>query len=394
MTDYLKRSWAEINLDALLHNVKAVRTLLKTGCMILGVVKADAYGHGAEQVAQKLAECGVNWFGVSNIEEGMALRRDGFKLPILIFGTTPTELASELAAYNMTQAVYSLEYAQSLSAKAVESGVTIDCHIKLDTGMTRLGFLCDDKDMAATINEAEQVSLLANLNIGGAFTHFASADDEDAQSVQYTHMQFDRFSAAVNALREKGVRVPICHCANSAATVSYPSMHMDMVRPGIILYGIKPSCTCGGELGLMPVMSLCSTVASVKTIAKGTQVSYGRTFTAKNDMVVAVVPIGYADGYSRGFSGRAKMLVNGSPASIIGRVCMDQLMLDVTDIKGVKRGDAVIVFGRQGENEITAYELAEMMNTIPYEITCQISKRIPRVYMQGGKPTQVVGYIV
>ncbi|MEG1953664.1 MAG: alanine racemase [Hydrogenoanaerobacterium sp.] len=394
MTDYLRRSWAEIDLDALTYNVKAIRALLKPGCMMLGVVKADAYGHGAEQVAKKLVECGVNWFGVSNIEEGEALRKAGFTQPVLIFGTTPAELAPQLAAAGLTQSLYSPDYAQALSQAAQQSGVKVSCHVKLDTGMTRLGFMCDDENIGNTLEDVVTASRLSGLSVVGAFTHFASADDCDEDSKNYTHMQFARFTFAVNALKARGVALELCHCANSAATIDYPEMHMDMVRPGIILYGIQPSVTCGAGLKLMPVMSLRSSVASVKNVPAGTQISYGRTFIAKNDMTVAVVPIGYADGYSRAFSGKACMLVNGCRAPVLGRVCMDQLMLDVTGIKDVKRGDDVTVFGCQGGSEITVDSLAKLADTIPYEITCQISKRIPRVYLQNGKPIEVVGYII
>lgn len=394
MIDYLKRSWAEIDLDALAHNYSAVRTLLAPRCKLMAVVKADAYGHGATQVARVLVRCGADWLGVSNIEEGVALRHSGLTQPILVFGTTPPELADMLASENITQTVYSLEYAQALQQQAQAQNVTVACHLKLDSGMTRLGFLCADDCFEATLREALQANSFANLAFGGVFTHFASADDFTGDSPDYTRAQFQRFTRMVAALRVHGMALPLCHAANSAATLCYPEMHLDMVRPGIILYGLDPSAECAGKANLKPVMSLRSVIASVKHIAAGTQVSYGRTFTAPHGMEVAVVPIGYADGYSRSLSNRARMLVNGRFAPLTGRVCMDQLMLDVTNIPQVKRGDSVTVFGAQGGEFLSIDELAGLQNTINYEITCQISKRIPRVYYEQSKPTEVVDYIL
>lgn len=394
MSDYLRRTWAEIDLDALSYNVEQIQKRLAPGCGMLGVVKADAYGHGAQQVAGVLAQHGTAWFGVSNIEEGVALRNSGFAQPILIFGTTPPELAGELAQQRITQAVYSLEYARALQQQAEAAGAVVDCHIKLDTGMTRLGFLCDDEQFERSMAEIEEIAGFANLRLGGAFTHFASADDYEGDAPDYTRMQFNRFQRAVAHLRVRGLALPVRHCANSAAVISYPEMHLELARPGIILYGIDPSDQCAGRLDYRPVMSLKSTVASIKRIGRGTQVSYGRTYCAPRDIDVAVVPIGYADGYSRALSGRGRMLVGGQYAPVLGRVCMDQLMIDVTGIPDVKRGDEVVAFGRQGDNAITAAELAELIGTIPYEVTCLISKRVPRVYLRDGRAVEVVNHIL
>ena len=273
MSDYLRRTWAEIDLDALSYNVEQIQKRLAPGCGMLGVVKADAYGHGAQQVAGVLAQHGTAWFGVSNIEEGVALRNSGFAQPILIFGTTPPELAGELAQQRITQAVYSLEYARALQQKAEAAGAVVDCHIKLDTGMTRLGFLCDDGQFERSMAEIEEIAGFANLRLGGVFTHFASADDYEGDAPDYTRMQFDRFQQAVAHLRARGLALPVRHCANSAAVISYPEMHLELARPGIILYGIDPSDQCAGRLDYRPVMSLKSTVASIKRIGRGTQVS-------------------------------------------------------------------------------------------------------------------------
>lgn len=381
MTDYLRRSWAEVDLGALEHNLCQVMQRLRDGVMLMGVVKADAYGHGAPQVARRMAACGVNWFGVSNIEEGEALRRHGISQPTLIFGFTPPELAGRLVKSRLTQTVYALEYAQALDESARAQGVVVDCHIKLDTGMTRLGFLCDEADYASSLDEMEQTCALLGLNISGAFTHLAIADDYSPEAVAYTKRQFERFVRATDELKARGAAIALRHCANSAGVVGYPEFQLDMVRAGIILYGLQPSAQCTGKIDLHPVMELKSLVASVKQVPTGTKVSYGCSYTAPQEITVAVVPIGYADGYQRGLSNKARMLVNGCFAPVIGRVCMDQVMLDVTGIPDVKRGTPVTVFGRGGSAFLPVEELADCLGSINYEFTCLLSKRIPRVYL-------------
>lgn len=384
MTDYLRRSWAEVDLAALEHNVCQVTGRLRDGVMLMGVVKADAYGHGAPQVARRMAACGVNWFGVSNIEEGEALRRHGIGQPILIFGFTPPELAGRLVKSGLTQTVYALEYAQALDENARAQGVVVGCHIKLDTGMTRLGFLCDEAGYAASLDEMERACTLPGILINGAFTHLAVADDYSAVATAYTKRQFERFLRATEELKARGAAITLRHCANSAGVVGYPEFQLDMVRAGIILYGLRPSAQCEGKLDLHPVMQLKSVVASVKQVGAGTKVSYGGIYTVPQETTVAVVPIGYADGYQRGLSNKARMLVNGRCAPVIGRVCMDQVMLDVTGIPDVKRGTPVTVFGQDGSAFLPVDELADLLGSINYEFTCLLSKRIPRVYLNAG----------
>lgn len=390
MADYLKRSWAEIDLSALEYNVQQIQSRLNPGVMLMGVVKADAYGHGAKQIAKRMEKCGVNWFGVSNIEEGEELRACGIAQPVLIFGITPPELAGRLSQSMLTQAAYALEYAQALQECAAEQGVTVDCHLKLDTGMTRLGFLCDEESLSAALDEMTALCALPNLRVGGAFTHLAVADNDNPETVVYTRRQFERFVRATDALRERGISLPLRHCSNSAGVLSYPEFQLDMVRAGIILYGMPPSPQYTETFRLKPVMQLKSAVASVKEIPAGAKVSYGCTYTAPKPTTVAVVPIGYADGYQRGLSGKARMLVGGHYAPVIGRVCMDQTMLDVSGIPEVHRGDIVTVFGEQIGKTVPVEELADLLGSINYEFTCLISKRIPRVCTSDDAPNIIV----
>ena len=358
----------------------------------MGVVKADAYGHGAHFISKKLAECGVDWFGVSNLEEALELRHAGLSQPVLIFGITPPEHADVLARHSITQAVYSEDYALALQQAAQAAQCTLEAHIKLDTGMTRLGYLCDDVSFPKTLEEICTAASYQNLVLTGVFTHFSAADEYQNDSPAFTRMQISRFTHMLTALEERGVRFPIRHCCNSSGTLSYPEAHFDMVRPGDILYGMNPSPECAGMISLKPVLALHSVVASVKRVGAGAQVSYGRTHTLTEAADVAVVPIGYADGYRRALSRRSRVLINGQYAPVIGTVCMDQMMVDVGSIPGVKRGDSVVIIGEQGGNHVSVDELAELLGTINYEITCLLTKRIPRVYLQGGQEVAVECY--
>lgn len=381
----LKRTWAEVDLDAVDHNFRSVRDRLGGGTRLCCVVKADAYGHGAEVLAEEYEKLGADWFAVSNLEEAAQLRKAGAKLPILILGYTPACMASELARLGIAQAVLCAEYGEELSAEAVKAGVTVRVHVKLDTGMSRIGFLYQDPERdASSIDAVARVCALPGLCAEGIFTHFAVADEGDAGE-EFTRKQFGNFNGAVGLLRARGVDFQIRHCANSAAVFEYPEMQLDMVRPGNVLYGLKPSGDVRSEMDLVPAMSLKSVVSLVKTVEPETGVSYGRTFVTSGRTTLATVPVGYADGYPRILSGRADALVRGRRARIVGRVCMDQLMLDVTGIEGVREGDTVTLFGRDGEERITTDELAGIAGTINYELVCGISKRVPRVYLRGGR---------
>lgn len=378
--DFLHRTWAQINLDNLRHNFKLIKD--KVGdCMVMCVVKANAYGHGAVAVATELEKCGCDWFGVSNIEEAEQLRQTGIKAPILILGATPASCAKRLHDGNITQALYSAEYAQALSEAAVRAGVEVKAHLKLDTGMRRIGFNCADE---AEILAAQKACGLSGVAVSGVFTHFASADldgDEDEQG-SFTDRQFSLFEDAIEKLEAAGIKFDIKHCCNSAATVGRTEYKMDMVREGIVLYGLSPSDEIGAD-GFKPVMSLHSAVSMVKTVSAGEAISYGRTFTADKEIEVATVPVGYADGYIRAF-GKAQVLVNGKRAKVLGRVCMDQLMIDVTGLD-VKRDALVTLFGDDGDESISVNELSKLAGTINYETVCSISHRVVRVYIKDGK---------
>lgn len=374
MASFLKRSWAEIRLSAIEENYRTVRNRLADGCRVMAIVKADGYGHGDVQTATVLQQAGAEWFGVSNLEEAIHLREGGITRPILILSYTPPEEAARLARFSVTQSVISGEYASRLNEAAAAAGVSVDVHIKLDTGMSRVGFFYHDEHTdRAVIDEIAGACTLPHLSAGGIFTHFSSADEEDGETV--TRRQFTLFGDAVAQLEARGVTFALKHCCNSAATLRFPEMHLDMVRPGIVLYGLAPS-PLFRDAALTPAMTLKTVVSQVKTVPSGAAVSYGRTYTATDNKRTATVPLGYADGYPRALSNTAQMLVNGRRASLIGRVCMDQCVLDVTDIPDVTEGLPVTVFG----DTLSADEVAALAGTINYEIVCCIGKRVPRVF--------------
>ncbi|GAA6515036.1 alanine racemase [Phocea massiliensis] len=393
MREFLKRSWATIDLDAIGRNIAAVRARLAPGCRLMAVVKADAYGHGDRFVATAMARAGVDWFGVSNIDEAVSLRRHGICHPTLIFGPTPVQMAGLLSRYNITQMIPSLEYARSLQEIAQASEDVLEVHIKLDTGMSRLGFLAYGEDLNRSLDEIGEIAKMPNLSITGTFTHFAVADEDDPESVAFTKLQFQRFQEALSQLEERGIPTGIRHCCNSAGVINYPEMHLDMVRPGVILYGLSPSADCQGRMPLSPAMSLYSTLTLVKTVAAGTTLSYGRIFTAPHKMRVGTVSIGYADGFERNLSGKAKVLIRGKFAPVIGRVCMDQLMVDLTDIPDAQELDLVTVVGQDGENAISFDDFAALSDTVNYEKICLVGKRVPRVYRKGGMDIGVAEYL-
>ena len=390
MTDFLKRTWAQVDLDAIVHNFDVITRSLTPGCRPIAIVKADAYGHGAVPVSRALQEAGADFFGVSNLEEAMQLRQGGIGHPILILAYTPPEEAARLARYDIIQTVLSLDNAQQLNQAAARCGCTLRVHIKLDTGMSRIGLPCQAPgDLPQTVKEAAAICRLDHLRVEGIFTHFASADEERDDG--YTRLQYERFIHVTQQLEQMGFSIPVKHCCNSAATMRYPDLHLDRVRPGIILYGLAPDPSWMQSMwDLRPAMELKTVISMVKTIPAGTPVSYNRTFTTPHPTVVATVPIGYADGYPRAMSGRARMLVNGRFAPVIGRVCMDQCMLDVTGIPDVRPGQTVTVFGREGGAAIPVEEVAALCSTISYETVCLIGKRVPRVYLRHG---EVVGHL-
>lgn len=387
--DIVRRTWTEVSLNAIENNYKEIKRKVQNA-KICCVVKADGYGHGAVELAHKYEELGADYFAVSNIDEGKELRENGIKLPILILGYTPPVNAEELVNYNISQAVYSLEYAQLLNENCKKINAKVNIHIKLDTGMSRIGFMCQEFPRDDySIEEIKQVSGLEYLTLEGMFTHFCVSDEEDAGR-EFTNKQFANFNTVLEKLKAEGVNPPIVHCSNSGAIEDYPNTYCNMVRAGIILYGLSPSPKLFNRLNLIPAMTLKTSVAHVKYIEKGATISYGRTYTAEKKMKIATVPIGYADGYIRKYANDGYMLVNGQKAPIVGRVCMDQTMLDVTDIENVKIGDEVTVFGSGNNGEPTADNLAQSAETINYEIVCLISKRVPRVFVKDGKVTDIM----
>lgn len=390
MNLFYKRTWAQIDLDALRFNIRQITAQLPSSTQVMAVVKADAYGHGDRMIAQTLQRAGVSAFAVSNISEAISLRRGGIDSPILILGYTPPEAATDLADFRISQAVFSTEYANLLSASCEKAGIALNCHIKLDTGMSRIGFNAADTITAA--DEIEQICALPGLNCCGMFSHFSSADSRDELSNAYTAMQRSRFDAVRAELTARGITFPLYHLQNSAGIAFCDSADLQYARAGIILYGCPPS----GEplpFELKPVMSLYSIVSMVKEIAAGTAVSYNRTFRSDKPMRIATVPIGYADGYPRTLSNKGYMLLHGKRAPIIGNICMDQLMLDVTDIPETACGDTVTVVGCDGSEKLTFSDLAAQCGTINYELMCLIGRRVPRVYCENGKTLSVLNYL-
>lgn len=395
MEEIIRRTWAEIDLDALGHNFRQVRAAANPKAQVCCVVKADGYGHGAQRVSQELEALGAGWFAVSNLEEALQLRQEGIQKPILVLGFTPAGEAALLARERISQCVYSTEYAQALSQAAVKAGAAVKIHAKIDTGMSRLGFTFQDinRDEAA-IEEVRRACSLPGLEPEGLFSHFAVADEGSAGDA-FTMRQFGCFKEMAEALQRKGLRFSVRHCANSAAVFDYPLSHLDMVRAGVVLYGLPPSDSMRAKPDLKPVLALRSVVSHVKTVLPGATISYGREFTAQKELRVATVPVGYADGYPRILSeGGAQVLIHGRRCPVLGRICMDQLMADVTGLGEVRIGDRVTLIGRDGGEEITAGEMASWEGTINYEVVCALSKRVPRVYLKGGRVDSIYNQLL
>lgn len=394
MNSYFKRTWAEVNLDKVEHNYNIIRKQISSGTKMCCVIKADAYGHGALELAQLYERVGADFFAVSNLEEALELRIGGITLPILILGYTPASYAKELSENNISQAVFSVEYAKELSASACELGVAVKVHLKIDTGMSRIGIMCQDIERDDAPSQALEIFSLDGLSVEGIFTHFAVSDEKE-EGREYTEHQIECFKYVINSLKENGIDTDkiICHCSNSAAIMDYPQAHINMVRAGIILYGLAPSGKLKGQLDLQPAMEIKSVVAHIKEIEEGATVSYGRTFTADKRLKIATVPIGYADGYIRNLANDAYMIVGGKKAKVVGRICMDQCMIDVTGIDNIKVGDVVTVVGRVGDTEISTDDVASWTGTINYEVVCLVGKRVPRVYIKHNEVTTVKSLI-
>ncbi len=375
----LKRAWAQIHLDRLKNNIEKCRSLLKEPTELMCVVKANCYGHGTEKIIPFLQdEAGIDWFAVSNLIEAQELRDLGVSGEILILGYTPPENAPELVKYDIIQAVTELEYAKKL-AKHCPVNKSVRVHLAFDTGMSRIGI--STTDISVACDEAQAIYRLERIEAEGIFTHLSVADSDSGDDPDYTALQINKILDIKAELNRRLVLTKYVHFLNSAGLAYHNDSRSDLARVGIMLYGLRPNGERELPIDLEPVMELKACVSQVRDIKAGTDISYGRTFTAEKDMKIAVVTIGYADGYSRLLSGRASVLIKGGFAPVVGRICMDQLMIDVSAIEDVCEGDEVTLIGRDGDKEITADGLASLYGTIGYEIVCGISPRVPRIFV-------------
>lgn len=378
MESTLRRTWAEIHLDHLTDNFNAIRRRVGAQTKLLGVVKADGYGHGALRIARQLQEIGADYLAVSNIDEAEELRVGGVTLPILLLGFTPADQAEHILLLDVTQTVPNLEIARAYDEAAGRRGKKMRVHLKLDTGMGRLGFLCDEAHFEQSLDEVLQILRLPHLEIEGIFTHFSVADEPAPACREFTDLQFARFSRFVAAAQERGnFRFALRHCCNAGGIACYPEYACDMVRCGILLYGSGPMAE---RMGLKPVMTLKTSVSTIKDFAPGASVSYGRKYFTDRVQRIAVLPIGYADGLLRALSGKLQVLTPYGAAEQVGAICMDMCMVDVTDLPELKSGDEVEIFG---EHQL-AETAARLAGTICYELLCAVSKRVPRYYYRDG----------
>ena len=372
MTETEKRCWAEISPENLLHNVRALRAALPAGCRFLGVVKADAYGHGAVETAKLLEGAGADYLAVACLDEALELRANGVTMPVLILGHSSAAYTETLIEHDITQAVAGFEEARAFSEAAIRAGGTLRVHMAVDTGMSRLGFLCTGKNFYRGVSELAHACSLPGLDAEGVFTHFAVADEPGEENERFTREQYRLFTAAIEAAERQGARFAIRHCMNSGALLHYPEFALDMARPGLLLYGYGDT---EGKLGLRPCMRLVTRLLTVKTLAPGASVSYGRRFTAQRETRLGVLGIGYADGLPRLCSNRCAFAVAGGMAPQRGSICMDMCMLDLTELPEAEPGDEVEIFGPAADLNA----LSEAAQTIPYELLCAVSKRVPRV---------------
>lgn len=371
------RVQADINLDAIYQNVINAKKLLKPETKFMAVIKADGYGHGAVEIA-KTIDGQADAYGVAILEEGVELRKAGITKPVLILGFTPEPQYSAMIDYNITTAVFQYDMAEKMSKAAMAKGKKAKVHIKLDTGMGRIGFALNDESLDCILRIAE----LPGIQIDGCFSHFARMDEADKTRAK---MQFDAFLAFTKKIEESGIELPVKHISNSAGIIEAPEVQLDMVRDGICLYGLYPSGEVKKErLALAPAMELKAYVSYVKELEAGVEIGYGGTYTTTRKTKVATIPVGYADGYPRCLSNKGRVLIHGESAPIIGRVCMDQFMADVTDIAPVKEGDVVTLFGRDGDAILSVEEVSGMSHSFNYEFVCDVGKRVPRVFYRHG----------
>ncbi len=375
------RTWTEINLDNLIFNYNNVKA--KTKCKrVMAVIKADAYGHGSVEVAKTLEEQGCDYFAVANLDEGVQLRENGIKSNILVLGYVDIDGHEEALDNDLMITISDINSAENMDEIASIKGKKANIHVKIDTGMTRFGFDCN-----TATNDVREVSKLKNLNIEGIYTHFSTADEYDKA---YTLMQFESFINVVKELEKTGVHIPLKHASNSAATLMYPEMHLDIVRCGIALFGCYPSEEVSKDVALKPCMVLKTKIIRIREVEKDIAVSYGRKYVTQGKTVIGTLPIGYADGYTTLLFEKANVVVNGKRAKVIGKICMDSCMIDITNIDNVNNEDVVEVFG----NQISVEEVASQIGTVNYEVLCMVSKRVPRVYFKNNEITNTLKYIV
>lgn len=368
------RAQANVYLNAIRHNILEIKKKLNDKTKLMVIVKADAYGHGAVPIAKALDKIGIDAYGVATIEEAIELRDAGIDKPILILGYTPREQYEMVVKYDIIQTVFQYDMAKALSDVGKAWGKTVKIHVKIDTGMNRIGF----PDTEESISIIKGISQLENISIEGIFSHFACADESEKTS---TNIQLDRFLRFYDILRRNKIEIPIRHISNSAGMIDIPEANLEMVRVGISIYGVYPSeWVDNSGIRLIPAMELKSHVIYIKEVEAGAGVSYGSTYKTKRKTKIATISLGYADGYSRNLSNCGRVIIRGQYAPIIGKICMDQFMVDVTDIKDVVQGDEVTLMGRDGDAYISIEELAELSHSFPYELLCTVGKRVPRVY--------------
>ncbi|NNG67470.1 alanine racemase [Caldanaerobacter subterraneus] len=386
MFDEIRPTRVEVNLDSIVHNFREIKRVVGDRVKVMGVVKANAYGHGAYHVAKVLVENGVDYLAVATVEEALELRSCGITTPVLILGYTPLSQAGEAVEKDVTFTAFDLKYVKELGEIASRKGKKAKIHVKIDTGMGRIGYT--DFDLAE--REIEEMSKLEGIELEGIFSHFATSDEKDKD---YAREQFERFADMLKRLEKRGVNISLKHIANSGAITDLNYAYLDMVRPGITLYGSYPSDDVNKILDLRPAMNFKTKIVYIKEVPENTSISYGRTFITKRPSKIATLPIGYADGLNRLLSNNHEVLVRGKYVPIVGRVCMDQTMIDVTEVEGVEVGDEVVIFGEQEGKRITADDIAKKLRTIPHEVYCGISRRVPRIYIYRGEVFDVKNYL-
>ena len=386
--DEIRQVWAEINLDNLAYNIIQVKKHTKEDTLITAVMKANGYGHGSKKIAKIFLENGADRIAVAILDEAIELRRAKIQEPLMILGPTPQVQYEKIIEYNLIQTIYNYDDAKALSDKALELNAIASIHIKIDSGMGRIGFLPNEE----SIEEIIKIWNLPNLYLEGIYTHFSNADERDKSNVRG---QFKKYIDLVNVLEEEGVKIKIKHVSNSASIIDLPEYNLDMVRPGIMLYGLYPSNEVNKEtIKLKPVMTLKTKITNLKTVDKGIGISYGQIYKTEKISKIATLPLGYADGYTRILTGKAEVFIDGQRAKVVGKICMDQCMIDVTHIKDVKIGDEIVIFGYGKDEYPSIDEIGEKIGIINYEVVCTVGRRVPRVYMSNGEIISIENYLL